>query len=215
MKKKIFAITLCIAMLAIAVVGGTLAFFVDTDAARNTFTVGKVDIVLLESTLHRDNDGATDDQIIADAENYQTYLEVKGENMVPGRWVKKAPYVQNTGRNAAYVRVIVTQSDAMWKTTSMMEYTTAQEEGAIVASTPVQNDDGTWTVVYTYTEALEPGAVTYYAPFWQFKIKDNLDNDDLTVWDDVSEIVTVTAEAIQAEGFADYVEAFEAFDAQK
>ena len=214
MKKKIFAITLCIAMLAIAVVGGTLAFFVDTDAATNTFTVGNVDIKLLESTLHRDNDGATDDEIIADAETYQTYLAEQGSKMVPGRWVKKAPYVQNTGKNPAYVRVIVTQSDAMWKTTSMMEYTTAQDEGAIVASAPAQNADGTWTVVYTYTEALEPEAVTYYAPIWQFKIKDDLDNVDLTGWA-AEEAVVVTVEAIQSEGFADYVEAFEAFDAQK
>lgn len=48
MKKKILAITLCIAMLAIAIVGGTLAYFTDTDAQKNTFTTGSVKIEQLE-----------------------------------------------------------------------------------------------------------------------------------------------------------------------
>jgi len=98
----------------------------------------------------------------------------------------------------------------------MMEYTTAQKEGKIVASTPVQNTDGDWVITYTYTEKLEPGAVTYYAPFWQFKIKDSLNNEDLAdlTAEGVTNSIYVYAEAIQAEGFANYTEAFEAFDAQ-
>ena len=48
MKKKITAIFLCVALVAIAVVGASLAYFTDTDSANNTFTVGKVDITLVE-----------------------------------------------------------------------------------------------------------------------------------------------------------------------
>ena len=48
MKKRIIAISLVVAMLAIAVIGGSLAYFTDTDAATNTFTVGNVDIKLIE-----------------------------------------------------------------------------------------------------------------------------------------------------------------------
>ena len=44
MKKKILAITLCVAMLAIMLVSGTLAYFTDTDAATNVMTTGKVNI---------------------------------------------------------------------------------------------------------------------------------------------------------------------------
>lgn len=44
MKKKILAIVLCVAMLAIAVVGGSLAYFTDTDADTNVMTAGKVSI---------------------------------------------------------------------------------------------------------------------------------------------------------------------------
>lgn len=48
MKKKILAMCLCVAMLAIAIVGGTLAYFTDTDQATNTFTTAKVNIALNE-----------------------------------------------------------------------------------------------------------------------------------------------------------------------
>ena len=48
MKKKITALCLCVALLAVAVVGASLAYFTDTDKATNTFTVGKVDIKLNE-----------------------------------------------------------------------------------------------------------------------------------------------------------------------
>ena len=134
MKKKITALCLCVALLAVAVVGASLAYFTDTDNATNTFTVGNVKIDLIESKFHRegnDNSGDTslpdptakaagmefipdgwtiftDDEIKKDAETYATdYLAVKGENMVPGRGVAKCPYVINTGANDAYIRVRV------------------------------------------------------------------------------------------------------------
>ena len=137
MKKKITALCLCVALLAVAVVGASLAYFTDTKSATNTFTVGNVKIDLIESQFHRegnDNSGDTsipdpthkvvaddgmkyvatghtmftNDEIKADAETYQDkYLAVKGENMVPGRGVAKCPYVVNTGANDAYVRIRV------------------------------------------------------------------------------------------------------------
>ena len=134
MKKKLTAIFLCVALVAIAVVGASLAYFTDTDEATNTFTVGNVKIDLIESRFHRegnDNSGDlsipdptqtangmkyvtdghkafTDDEIKTDAETYATeYLAVKGENMVPGRGVAKCPYVVNTGANDAYIRIRV------------------------------------------------------------------------------------------------------------
>ena len=41
MKKKITAIFLCVALVAIAIVGASLAYFTDTKTATNTFTVGE------------------------------------------------------------------------------------------------------------------------------------------------------------------------------
>lgn len=49
MKKKITALALVVAILAIAIIGGTLAYFTDTtETAKNEFTVGNVDITLSE-----------------------------------------------------------------------------------------------------------------------------------------------------------------------
>ena len=137
MKKKITALCLCVALLAVAVVGASLAYFTDTKSATNTFTVGNVKIDLIESKYHREGndtsgdtsipdpthkvvteDGMeyvktghtmfTNDEIKADAETYkEEYLNVKGQNMVPGRGVAKCPYVVNTGANDAYIRIRV------------------------------------------------------------------------------------------------------------
>ena len=133
MKKKLTAIFLCVALVAIAIVGASLAYFTDKDAKTNTFTVGNVDINLIESTYHRaGNDNAgdtsvpdpttkaagmefvpdnwtvfTDDEIKADAENYSEYIGERGKNMVPSRNVVKCPYVVNTGANDAYIRIRV------------------------------------------------------------------------------------------------------------
>ena len=139
MKKKITAIFLCVALVAIAIVGASLAYFTDTKTATNTFTVGNVKIDLIESRYHRQGsgssgdtsiptpnqtasgmkyvrDGATifsDDEIKADAANYSAYIIERGKNMVPGKNIAKSPYVINTGANDAYIRIrVMIPSDA-------------------------------------------------------------------------------------------------------
>lgn len=49
MKKKIISLCLIIALAATAVIGGTLAYFTDTDDADNVFTSGTVEIELEEN----------------------------------------------------------------------------------------------------------------------------------------------------------------------
>ena len=139
MKKKITAIFLCVALVAIAIVGASLAYFTDTDSATNTFTVGNVKIDLIESRYHREGSGSsgdttiptpsqtasgmkyvsdgatifTDDEIKADAANYSAYIAERGKNMVPGKNIAKSPYVINTGANDAYIRIrVMIPSDA-------------------------------------------------------------------------------------------------------
>ena len=136
MKKKVTALCLCVALLAVAVVGASLAYFTDTKSATNTFTVGNVKIDLIESKYHRegnDNSGDTsipdpthkvvaddgmkyvttghtmftNDEIKADAAQYSDYIGKHGSNMVPGRNFAKCPYVINTGANDAYIRIRV------------------------------------------------------------------------------------------------------------
>lgn len=49
MKKKIMAVCLTVCLAAVAVIGGTLAYFTDKDEAENVFTVGNVNIDLTTS----------------------------------------------------------------------------------------------------------------------------------------------------------------------
>ena len=135
MKKKITAICLCVALLAIAIVGATLAYFTDTKAATNTFTVGNVKIDLLESSLHRENAGVANgetstselwsdvdkegsgntskykagDTFYTDAQIEANAAEYTCENvqLIPGRSYHKMPYVKNVGNNDAYIRIRV------------------------------------------------------------------------------------------------------------
>ncbi len=153
MKKKLTAIFLCIALVAIAIVGASMAYFTDTKEATNTFTVGNVKIDLIESKYHREgNEGSsdtsikdptaiasgmdyvtdghkafTDEEIKEDAKTYMNdYLAVKGQNMVPGRSVAKCPYVVNTGANDAYIRIRV-----MVPTAANNDYVNVKEGGVI------------------------------------------------------------------------------------
>ena len=57
MKKKIITMCLVVALAATAIVGGTLAYFTDTDADQNTFTVGNVKIVQNEEQRPVDENG--------------------------------------------------------------------------------------------------------------------------------------------------------------
>ena len=58
-KKKVLAIAGVLSIAALVLSAGTLAYFTDTDKATNTFTIGNVDITLLESKFHRVNAGET------------------------------------------------------------------------------------------------------------------------------------------------------------
>lgn len=56
-KKKIVSLCLAAVLVVMAIAGATVAYFTDTDAKTNTFTVGNVKIELLESQYHRVNAG--------------------------------------------------------------------------------------------------------------------------------------------------------------
>ena len=220
MKKKLTAIFLCVALVAIAVVGASLAYFTDTKSATNTFTVGNVKIDLIESKFHRegnDNSGDTsipdpshkvtaddgmkyvatghtmftNDEIKEDATTYKdSYLAVKGENMVPGRGVAKCPYVVNTGANDAYIRIRV-----MVPSAANNDFVAVKDGGVItnqwcssciktgefidgkgggwdnapaIAKASVTKDGVTYDVyTFTRTEPLKAGAMTEWN-VWNF-----------------------------------------------
>ena len=92
MKKRLVVTSLVIALIAIAV-GGTLAWFNDTDEVTNVFTVGRVDIEQKE---------------VFDEETAQL-LPVVGTDptVATDNYIEKKVTVSNVGKNDAYVQTYV------------------------------------------------------------------------------------------------------------
>lgn len=91
MKKKKIIIAAAV-LLAVFLIGGVIAYFTDTDSATNTFTVGKVEIEVVETNWNALPD--TDEDGIPD----------EAENMMPGESVTKDPKIHNKSTtNEAYV----------------------------------------------------------------------------------------------------------------
>lgn len=93
-KKKLVSLCLVLALLVTAAIGGTMAYFSDKDAQTNVFTTGDVKIDLWEDF---DNDGDGLEELIP-----TTGKDADG-NIINA--VEKEVYVENTGSEAAYVRV--------------------------------------------------------------------------------------------------------------
>lgn len=106
MKKKITAIFLCVALLATAIVGASLAYFTDTDNETNTFTVGNVKIDLIEK--ERDGNGGTK-EFTQGKKLYPIVGSAQGEKDALGmptakNYVDKMVTIENTGSEKAYIR---------------------------------------------------------------------------------------------------------------
>ena len=96
-KKKILALCLIVCLLATAVVGGTLAYFTDTDEATNTFTVGDVKIHIDEWMQNEAGDWVeyTDNQKLAPI----------AQSKAP---FNKLVETVNDGSEDAYIRTFIT-----------------------------------------------------------------------------------------------------------
>ena len=119
MKKKITAIFLCVALVAIAIVGASLAYFTDTDKATNTFTAGGVEIKLIEQQRNAAHTALEDFEndknlmpIVGSAQGEQE--EVDGVVLPTAEnYVDKIMTIKNTGVSDAYVRIFVAVPTAL------------------------------------------------------------------------------------------------------
>lgn len=215
MKKKILALSMCIALAAIAIVGASLAYFTDTKTATNTFTMGNVKIELDETDI-KNPEG---DRVTSNA--YDVY---------PGAVVTKDPIVHNIGKNGAYIRATVNVSN--WMNLVGAYYPDFKEtfpnDGYKAALNLLVDELGEgWSVVgveagdvftigqfdakfiLKYDGVLASGADTT-AMFQTVTIPTGIDNANADSFDEVK----VVAQAIQADGFDTWEEAFAAFDAE-
>ncbi len=196
MKKKITAIFLCVALLAIAIVGASLAYFTDTKTATNTFTVGNVKIKLLESSLHRENAGIANgvesdselwsnvakegsgntskykagDTFYTDAQIEENAAEYTCENeqLIPGRSYHKMPYVKNVGSNDAYIRIrVMIPADLDTAVLNSSMYTSSAM-------------DKEFTMAYDHTGTVDREGIKYNV--YTFTRIDPLSPNEMTYW---------------------------------
>ena len=198
MRKKLVALSMAVLMLAVAVVGGTLAYFTDTKAATNTFTVGNVKIELLESTLHRENagvanDATSDSELWSDVDKLDiptskyksgdscysdaqieadaaTYQQVLAQHnkLNPSESYHKMPYVKNTGSNPAYIRIRVMFPHAL---------DTAILNSSMYTSTALE---GEFTMAYDDSGRVERDGVKYNV--YTFTRTEALQPNEMTYW---------------------------------
>lgn len=99
-KKKAAILISSLAIIAVLVIGGTLAYFTDTDNAQNVFTLGKVTGEITENT----EAGTVDGHPVKPGT--PTEDGISYDKIVPGDWLSKEPRVNLTGDSEdAYVRV--------------------------------------------------------------------------------------------------------------
>lgn len=212
-KKSILMAAIAVMLVAVLVVGGTLAYFTDTKSATNTFTMGNVAITLDETDVNNPDARTT---------KGNTY------NVYPGQTVKKDPIVHNTGKNAAYIRATVNVSN--WMNLVSAYYPDFKEtfpnDGYKAALNLLVGELGEgWSVVdvvkgdtftigqfdakfiLKYDGTLAAGSETT-PMFTQVMVPAGLDNANASTFSSVK----VQAQAIQADGFGTWEAAFNAFD---
>ncbi len=220
MKKKITALCLCVALLAIAVVGASLAYFTDTKSEKNTFTVGNVQIKLDETDITKTDGSRTE----------------KGNDygsMYPGRSVTKDPIVHNVGANSAYIRAKVTLTGGINLLPQLFpnmefengtlfndmyfQYFTALvgELGNGWSFVGIDGDMNNPVFVFKYADVLEKDKDTP-AIFETLTIPSDYTGKDANggIYQAANVDMTIVAEAMQAEGFDTWEKAFEAYDKQ-
>ena len=102
MKKRMTAIALVICLLAIGIVGATMSYFTDKETSTNTFTMGKVDITLTETSTPSD-----DGSVLAGVQNNDGGYEYT--KILPGLVYSKEPTVTvEAGSVDAWVIVTAT-----------------------------------------------------------------------------------------------------------
>lgn len=176
MRRKVALTAAAVAMVGTLAVGGTLAWFTDTETATNVVTTGNVDIALNENG---GNDGVAD-------ESGLTY-----DDVMPGDVFTKEVTVENKG-NDAYVRAIIEVTGVDMMGDEPISFIKDEVTQDWIWSGP--NEDGTYTATVAYD-----GIFAKDGDAW--KIFDSIEIP--TAWDNGHENakfnVKVTVEAIQAE----------------
>lgn len=104
-KRKIVLLASALCMIAILAIGGTLAYFTDTDSATNTFTVGGVKIDLIEQERGANGlQNFTQNKVLMPIVGSAQGEKDEFGQPVAANYVDKMVTIKNTGVSDAYVR---------------------------------------------------------------------------------------------------------------
>lgn len=207
MKKTLLTIAAAL-LLVFASVMGTMAYLTSTDTVTNTFTVGNVSIKLDEAKAN------TDGTLVEEADR----VKANTYKLIPGHTYNKDPMVTVLkGSESAYIKMIVVvtksaeldaigvdllttfkgYSSANWLYKDNTEDTTANTR--------------TYEFWYKETVAAPDADVELDALFDQIVVPGTISNAQLATIEGMT--ITVTAHAIQADGFANAEAAWAAYSA--
>lgn len=175
MKKKIITLCLVIALAATAIIGGTLAYFTDTDNETNTFTAGGVSIDLIEK--ERDGKGG-----LQDFTQDKTLMPIVGSAQgekddlgqpVAENYVDKIVTIKNDGESAAYIRAyfaIPSDLDDGYETfnagANVLHFNFGNENGASTEGNQwIWKHEGKWNYFETTIEGVKYNV--YFADYYQ------------------------------------------------
>lgn len=111
-KKKVFTIIICIALLIITSVFGTIAYFTSEDEVTNSFTIGSVELALDEAKVNENGKPVDKDGNIVTDLNKAERIEGNTYKLVPGSSYTKDPTITILKDSKdSYVRMLVIVSD--------------------------------------------------------------------------------------------------------
>ena len=188
-KTKALMLVLCAVLLVTASVLGTMAYLTSRDTVVNTFTVGKVAITLDEAKVDADGTAVTP----AERVKQNAY------HLLPGHGYTKDPTVHvQANSEDSFIFVKVENGIARYEAG-----TTIAAQIAANGWTPLEGVANVYYKAYT-----KSNTATDLRVFDHFTIADNANAAD--GWNDISDAtkVTVTAYAVQKDGFNSVTEAW-------
>lgn len=205
-KTKVLLIALCAVLLVAASVLSTLAYLTATDTVTNTFTVGKVSIKLDEAKAN------TDGTLVANAERVKTNTY----KLLPGHTYNKDPMVTVLeGSESSYIKlnVVVNKSEELDAigVDLLTTFKGYDSTNWIYKGNTEDTTANTRTYEFWYKEAVAASNadVALDALFDQIVVPGTITNAQLETIEGMT--ITVTAHAIQADGFADAAAAWAAY----
>lgn len=215
--RRILLLVACAVLLVSLSVGATLAYLTSTtQTVKNTFTVGNVAITLDETNTDGvDQEGKANANVKRDNGNKYNILPA-------GSYVKDPTVHVDPKSEDCYVRMIVTVEGYEYLDDAFSAAYFSAENGFMLHEVVAGWDAGVWefekfnssnnSYEFRYF-AVVPKGTTDLAPlFTSIEIPANLNNTQIAHLENVK--INVVAHAIQALGFKDADEAWEAFDVQ-